>query len=180
MNSSSNAVGLFVRQKINTFFNKNFWIIVILVALILAAVVSTSGQQGESKEPPLKTVNEPKVDIKVNRHYDAAGNVIGYDSIYSSYYSSAQGDTVGMHNLMKKFNQHFNTGHPWHFDKYFDKAFFSDTTEITDFFGDGFFQRDYFRRQYKFNDNFFNDMMQELDSIKNKFHHRSRGAPKKR
>src|SRR5688572_1129317 len=32
------------------------------------------------------TLDKPKVNIKVNKHYDDKGNLIGFDSTYSSFY----------------------------------------------------------------------------------------------
>src|SRR6266705_2989824 len=104
MNSNSNAVGLSARHKINHFFNNNFWILALMLVLIFATVLNTSGQHGDLKKGLPKTSNEPKVDIKVNRHYDNEGNIIGYDSTYSSYYSNVPGDTTWVHSPMKDFD----------------------------------------------------------------------------
>jgi hypothetical protein len=42
---------------------------------------------------------KPKVAIKVNRRFDEKGNLIGFDSTYTSYYSNISGDTAQMDSL---------------------------------------------------------------------------------
>lgn len=172
MNSTSNTVGLSARQKINFSFNKFLWGLLILFLLLVASTLSTSGQKKELKTAPPKSSKEPKIDIKVNRHYDNKGNIIGYDSTYSSYYSSVEGDTIGLRSKMRKFDQYFNGIKPFRFDRDrdFGRLFFNDTILRPHISGRDFFLDDYFQRSYKLGDNFFKDMMQELDSIRNRFH----------
>ena len=47
--------------------------------------------------------NKPIVDIKVNRKYDDEGNLIAFDSTYTSYYSSVKGDTTTMDRFVRCF-----------------------------------------------------------------------------
>jgi hypothetical protein len=141
------AVGLSARQKINFHFNNFFPAFLILLVLLLTSVASVNGQLKESKKaPPNKNSNDPKVDIKASRRYDDKGNIIGYDSTYSSYYSNIQGDIIGMRNVMKN-HRHFDNVRPWRLD---DKAFSIDSTRSPNFFGNDFFLNvnDYFQKRY--------------------------------
>lgn len=168
MNLNPNAAGLSARQKINFDFKHFFWVFVMLMVLILASVVSTSGQAKDFEKKPPQSGNEPKVDIKVNRHYDNKGNIIGYDSTYSSFYSNIHGDTVGMHSMMKNFDRHFSNIHSPLFGKDFDKMFLYDTTGVHDFFTGDFFHPDFFMNQDKCH-GIFDDLTRQMDSLKNRF-----------
>src|ERR1051325_6468040 len=50
------------------------------------------------------STNQPKVNIQVNRKYDEKGNMVAFDSTYSTYYSNIKGDTSRMDSLMQKFD----------------------------------------------------------------------------
>ena len=54
---------------------------------------SCNGQSGKEKKETADK-NAPKTDIKVNKEYDKDGNLIRYDSTYSSYYSNILNDTI--------------------------------------------------------------------------------------
>jgi hypothetical protein len=117
------------------------------------------------KEQPVDSVHKPKVSIKVNRHFDDKGNVIGFDSTYTSYYSNLSGDTVEMDSLMNRFDRFFNLNHSSFFRNEFNPLFFDDSLRYPDFFHD-----DFFRKRYELNDEYMKGMMQRMDSIKNKFY----------
>ena len=114
------------------------------------------------------SLDKPKVDIKVNRHYDDQGNLIGFDSTYSSYYSNIKGDTGKMDSLMRGFDMFFNRNHSSFFNKQFDPLFFRDSLRYPDFF-----HKDFFLKRYELNDWYFRDVMKRMDSIKNKFYEES-------
>ena len=165
MNLNSNAVGLSARQGINFHFGNYFWVLLILLVLLLASVVRANGQALELKKAPPKN-NEPKVDIKVSRHYDNHGNVIGYDSTYSSYYSNVQGDTMRMHSLMKNFDRYFGEIRTPFFDKLFDNRVFNDTIMAPNCLRKDFFGNDLFLNHGSW-PKLFDDMNHQLDSLKN-------------
>jgi hypothetical protein len=81
-------------------------IFLIVVVLILSSChEKTNGQNAEAKNKSSVTashdsLNKPKVNIQVSRRYDDKGNLIGFDSTYSSYYSNVAGDTAQMDSLM--------------------------------------------------------------------------------
>lgn len=110
------------------------------------------------------SLNKPKVSVKVNRRYDEKGNVIGFDSTYSSYYSNVKGDTATMDSLMHRFDRYFNFNHSSLWDRQFNTLFFNDSARYPDFFHD-----DFFMKRYELNDQYFRGMMNRMDSIKNHF-----------
>jgi hypothetical protein len=119
------------------------------------------------------SVNKPKVNIQVNRRYDDKGNLIGFDSLYSTYYSSSQGDSANTDSLMKDFDKYFQKQHPSFFDNRMNTLFFSDSLHYPDFF-----HNDFFMKHYELNDAYFRNMMHQMDSIKNSFY-KSRSLNKK-
>jgi hypothetical protein len=138
-----------------------------LLVIALTLLFSIASCQVKKKQPETKAEKktvQPKVDIKVNRQYDDKGNLIGFDSTYSSYYSTYRGDTALMDSLFKKFDFSFNRKHPSILDEHFGKLFFEDSLFYHDFFHD-----DFFRKRYELNDPFMRREMMKMDSIKNEF-----------
>jgi hypothetical protein len=122
------------------------------------------------------SLNKPKVNIKVNRHYDDKGNVIGFDSTYTSFYSNIRGDTVKMDSLMHSFDSYFNRNHSSFLNNQFNSLFFNDSMRYPDFF-----HNDFFMKRYELNDDYLKGTMQRMDSIKNHFfseHSKKRKDPK--
>ena len=108
--------------------------------------------------------NSPKVDVKVNKEYDKDGNLIRYDSIYSSYYSSMEGDTLFADSIMLEFGSFFNNNFPSVMNQHFSDLMLQDSIWSNDFFTDDFFSRGFY------NDNqAYQKMFQDLDSLKNRF-----------
>lgn len=125
----------------------------------------TNGQDSaEASKMQKDSSDMPKVNIRVNRHYDDRGNLVGFDSTYSSFYSNVKGDTGKMDSLMENFDRYFNRNHSSFFDSRFDALFFKDTTRYPDFF-----HNDYFMKRYELNDPYLRGMMREMDSIKNHY-----------
>jgi len=134
---------------------------------------SKPAQEKQLNEAHDETPNKPKVDIKVNRHFDEKGKMIGFDSTYSSYYSSVDGDTAKMDNMFKDFNSYFKKQHQSMFDDDFNDVFFNDSLMYPDFF-----HKDFFSQRYSLNDKYFRSMMSEMDSVKNKFYRDNRSKKK--
>lgn len=110
------------------------------------------------------TLNKPNVNIQVNRRYDEKGNLIGFDSTYSSFYSNVKGDTAEMDSLMHSFDTYFFRNHSSFFDRQFSPLFFNDSLRYPDFF-----HKDFFMKRYELNDQYLRRIMQSMDSIKNRF-----------
>jgi hypothetical protein len=174
MNLTLNQGGLSARRKTFdnpnvTYFGTPVSAILLSVSLLLSSCQEkTSGQIHERKKASAATVNDslkPKVNINVNRHFDDKGNVIGFDSTYTSFYSNLEGDTASMDKLMKSFDQHFNSGYSSFFRNEFNSLFFNDSLRYPDFF-----HNDFFIKRYELNDQYLRNMMGRMDSIKNQFY----------
>ena len=163
------------REVANTILNRtlkaNHFVVLVVVLMITACA------KGHNDEAPITTVKtdsipKPKIDVKVNKRYDEKGNMIGFDSTYTSYYSNITGDTARMDSLMGSFDQFFKQRHSSFFGNQFDPLFFNDSLRYPDFF-----HNDYFMKRYELNDLYMRDMMQRMDSIKNTFYrqHRQHG-----
>lgn len=162
--------GLSARRK--TFYkfqNPTLGFLLILSLFVSSCHEKTNGQNPE-KNPRTSvdadSLHQPKVNIKVNKHYDDKGNVVGFDSTYTSFYSNVRGDTANMDSLMSSFDRYFKSDHSMFFDRQFNSIFFGDSTAYPDFFKD-----DFFLRRYERNDSYLRDMMNRMDSIKNHFYY---------
>ncbi|HEY9007675.1 hypothetical protein [Ohtaekwangia sp.] len=142
-----------------------WWISFFLVVLMLSSCHEKSNGQVSENHTTAKDSIKPKVNIQVNRHYDDKGNVIGFDSTYSSYYSNIPGDTARMDSLMHGFDRYFNQQHSSFFRNEFNPLFFNDSLRYPDFF-----HNDFFLKRYELNDAYMRNMMQRMDSIKNQFY----------
>lgn len=145
-----------------------FWIFIVGALFILSSCHEKSSGQHSAKlekEQHEDSLVKPKVNIKVNRHYDDKGNVVGFDSTYTSYYTNVAGDTAQMDSLMNRFDRYFNLNHSSFFRNEFNPLFFNDSLRYPDFFHD-----DFFRKRYELNDEYLKGMMQRMDSIKNEFY----------
>jgi len=114
--------------------------------------------------------NQPKIDIKVNKEYDENGNIIRYDSSYSSsyFYSNSDLTEKEMDSIMNSFKPFFFDNYSNILDHSFDRFFFNDSLFFNDFYRDDFFEREYQRDYFP-----LNDVMRQFDSLKNEFFRRS-------
>jgi hypothetical protein len=177
MKKATEKDGLSARQKTTTGSKgflahvRVFWIFLMAASILVSACQENSSGQDSAKSGKKSasiradSLNKPKVSIQVNKHYDDKGNVVGFDSTYSSYYSNVQGDTSRMDSLMHSFDNFFKRDHSSFFGKQFNSLFFADSLRYPDFFHD-----DFFMRRYELNDSYFRDMMTRMDSIKNQFY----------
>jgi hypothetical protein len=177
MKSEFQGNGLSARRKtIHKIKDLFFWLrnrfgLLIILALILSSChEKTNGQTSANAEKDQvaaaqDSLNKPKVSIQVNRRYDDKGNMIGFDSTYSSFYSNAGRDTASMDSLMHRFDSYFNRQHSTFFRNEFNPLFFNDSLRYPDFF-----HHDFFLRRYELNDPYLRGMMQRMDSIKNQFY----------
>jgi hypothetical protein len=145
------------------------WIFLIIVTILFSSCnEKNSGQDRaelkKEKLQPQDSANAPKVNIKVNKHYDDKGNVVGFDSTYTSFYSNVQGDTARMDSLMHSFDQYFKRDHFFLFNDELNRMFFTDSLRYPDFF-----HKDFFMKRYELNDHYFRDIMERMDSIKTVF-----------
>lgn len=110
-------------------------------------------------------VDSPKVNVRVNKVYDDQGNLVRYDSTYTSMYNGMGGDSLRMDSLMQQFLGRFGTqGGMGMMGPGMDNLFFNDSLLGYDFFHD-----DFFRKRMDLNQRYMQDMMQRMDSLKNQF-----------
>jgi hypothetical protein len=126
---------------------------------------TSDAQKDQASVVQDSTKNQPKVSIKVNKRYDDKGNLVGFDSTYSSFYSNVEGDTARMDSLMNSFDRYFNRNHSSFFDHQFNTLFFNDSLRYPDFF-----HNDFFMKRYELNHDYLKGMMHRMDSIKNRFY----------
>ncbi len=172
MKSLSNRGALSARQGATNWVTSGFLsagtlgiTITVLLFFLSSCDRDSSGQTAFFKSDQRDSTNKPKIDIKVNRQFDEKGNLIGFDSTYTSFYSNISGDTSQMDSLMGTFDRYFRQDHSSFFKNQFDPLFFNDSMRYPDFFHD-----DFFLRRYELNDTYMRGMMQQMDSIKNKFY----------
>lgn len=113
-----------------------------------------------------KLQNQPHVNIKVNKKYDDNGNLIAEDSSYVWTYSNIQGDslTIPVDSLWNRFQPFFNEQLPSLFRQHFNDRMKNDSTLFP-----GFFNDDYFFKQWENNSFDMNKMFHRMDSLKNEF-----------
>ena len=115
------------------------WGITVVLILCSSCQENSKAQNAAEKKAnnasaATDSLGKPKVSIKVNRRYDDKGNLIGFDSTYSSYYSNIKGDTSKMDSLMQGFDSYFNRNRSSFFDNRLNNLFFNDSMRYPDFF----------------------------------------------
>lgn len=132
----------------------------LMLIIMFSGLVSCQTQDNKSGKQ-IHGKNKPHEEIKVNKKYDDKGNLIEFDSTYSTYYSTYMGDTLDIDSVMQDFQSYFN-----HRIKGFGYSnFFNEDSTIMP----GFFHDDYFEQQFFNQDEMMLRMMREMDSIKNEF-----------
>ncbi len=104
----------------------------------------------------------PQVDVRVNKQYDEHGNLIAFDSSYTSVYQSRSGDAAFMDSMLKDFIPAFGMRYPFLNDPGFHSLFFPDSS-----FHQDFFHHDFFRKRMEMNQRYMQRMMEQMDSLKN-------------
>ena len=148
---------------------------IMLVSLFFVVFSGCNGQtpKGNSQLAETKKVtaqkedslDKPRTDVKVNRQYDDKGNIVRFDSTYSYFYSSPKGS---MHlrndSVFSSFRSFFEKRYLNLMDRHNNNIFFNDSLFKYDFFND-----DYFQKRFELNNKMFENMYQQMDSIKRGF-----------
>jgi hypothetical protein len=146
------------------------------VLIMLVIIGSCNGQQKtkEEKNSSNKTVtkedkkgNNPKVDIKVNKTYDAKGNIIRLDSAYTYYYSNKgkkDSAMIGLDTVFNRFKNFYSSRMSPMMNRSFENMFLNDTLFRYDFLNE-----DFFRKRFELNDRLMGDMLRQMDSLKTAF-----------
>ncbi len=132
-----------------------------LIICLVFASLSSCNSQNLDKAKQKQGKNHPITNSEVHRKYDDKGNLIEFDSTYTSYYSSVEGDTIIMDSIPENFELFFNTHWPG--------IASNDFLEMDTTFTPGFFHKNFFEKQFIEQDEVMMKMMQEMDSIKNEF-----------
>ncbi|MFN3876220.1 MAG: hypothetical protein ACK4L7_09965 [Flavobacteriales bacterium] len=135
--------------------------------LLLTGFFACSGQssgRGEAiaQSAPQLPADSPEVNVRVNKEYDAHGNLIAFDSSYSIVRRSYGADPRALDSLFRDFRHFFRNQRPLLDDPGFNDLFFQDSLFRYDFFKD-----DFFRRRMELNRRYMDRMMAEMDSLKN-------------
>jgi len=136
-----------------------------IVALAISIILnSCNGQKKTEKTELLNDTITPKTNIIVNKEYDDKGNLLRYDSTYSSYYSNIVNDTLLGDSVFNNFKNYFNQSYGFSNQPYFNNFFFEDSLLKYDFY-----KRDFFSNRFENNMEQMDKLFMEMDSLKNSF-----------
>ena len=149
---------------------------IMLVSLLFVTFSGCNGQTQKANEQLLSDKgktnitkddeeNKPRIDVKVNRQYDDKGRMIKFDSSYTYFYSSPKGSKqIGNDSIFNSFRSFFDKSYPDYMNRKNDNIFFNDSLFKYDFFNDNYFQK-----RFELNEKMFENMYQQMDSIKKEF-----------
>ena len=135
----------------------------ILIVLAVSMTLLSCIGQTKNKENKVKD-NLPQTNIKVNKEYDKNGNIVKYDSTYSSYYSNIKGDTILKDSIFKDFKNQFNQSYFFSRQPYFKDFFFEDSLLKYDFY-----KKDFFYNRFRLNMEKMDSLFRGMDIMKNDF-----------
>ncbi len=144
-----------------------FYIMFLTCLILLFSSCNGFPQKKEKTETSKIHRNEkgkPEVTIKVNKHFDKKGNLVSFDSTYTSYYSSSTVNQKMMDSLVQEFKKPFSKQFPLANDEYFKTLFFTDSLVNGDFF-----HEDFFRKRMELNEEYMRKMVEQMDEFKNEF-----------
>jgi len=138
-------------------------------AAILLQLSACMGQEGKKKPmatstPPVLSADTPQVDVKVNKQYDENGNLIAFDSTYTTIYPGRADNPAFLDSVFKDFKGRSGNWYPFLNDPGFNDLFMNDSIMQPDFFHD-----DFFRKRFDLNRRYMEQMMARMDSVKNAF-----------
>jgi hypothetical protein len=133
--------------------------------IALAVSMTLMSCNGQTKEVNKQNKDiSPQTNIKVNKQYDKNGNIIKYDSTYSSYYSNIKGDTSLKDSIFRNFKNRFNQSYFFSNQPFFDNFFFEDTLLKYDFY-----KKDFFYNRFRNNMEQMDSLFRGMDEMKNDF-----------
>ncbi len=138
---------------------------VILYMIVFFSSFTSCNSQVVKDKNTKDEKKKPHEEVTVNRKYDEDGNLIEFDSTYTSYYSNFEGDTLNLNSLLNDFPAFFNNEFfNLHSKNMFNPFFNQDSVLNSHFFHDDFFEQQFISQ----NEDMLK-MIQEMDSIKNSF-----------
>lgn len=140
------------------------WTRLFILSIILMFCGCSKPNKQLNNEEITDKKSAPIEDIVVNKEYDEDGNIIRYDSTYSSFYSNIKGDKNAEDSILKNFKSLFEKKYPFSFNPSFNDFFYRDSLMKFDFY-----KKDFFINRFKQNEKWSEKLFQEMDSIKDKF-----------
>ena len=102
---------------------KKLTLLIIILSILFGFNVSAQSVSKNKK-------NQPKIDIKVKIKRDENGNIIGYDSTYTEYYSNSNLKNINTDSLFAELKKQFNGFDEFNNLNYFSNNMFPDFNEI--------------------------------------------------
>jgi len=112
------------------------------------------------------SVITPQVNVRVNKKYGDDGKLQSYDSTYTYSYSGPAGNMLSSTNdsVFNHFKAFFRKNYPGLMNPQYNNIFYTDSLFKYDFFNP-----DYFRKRYELNNQMFEGIFRQMDSLKNEF-----------
>jgi hypothetical protein len=147
-----------------------------ILSITLASMMILFSCDGQMKSTDKKTKdNLPQTNIKVNKEYDKNGNIVKYDSTYSSYYSNIKTDSILKDSIFNNFKSAFNHNYFFSNQPYFRNFFFADSLLMYDFY-----KKDFFYNRFRNNMEHMDSLFREMDIMKNDFFNKQLQQEKKK
>lgn len=137
---------------------------VLYLIVFFSMLASCNSQEIKNNQTKLAK-DKPHEKVTVNRKYDEKGNLIEFDSTYTSYYSTFNGDTLDLNSLLNNFPGFFNEEFFNLQSKNRHNPYFNEDSILNSYF----FHDDFFEQQFIHQNENMLKMIQEMDSIKNSF-----------
>ncbi len=139
-----------------------------IVAIVLSLVLgSCNGQTKTEANINEKDTILPEENIKVNKEFDKDGNLVRYDSTYTSFYSNIKNDTIKTDSIFNNFRSFFNHAYPFSNQFFFNDLFFQDSLLHYDFY-----KKDFFSKRFEKNMSKMNKLFHDMDSLKNDYYNK--------
>lgn len=136
----------------------------ILIFIGVLPLLLAGCSKSTSKVSPITEDTVPESHVNVTKEYDNDGNIIGYDSTYSYYYSNVRENTLKRDSLFDLFRNQFYKKYPISNHLFFDNLFFQDSLLKYDFY-----KRDFFSTRFRHNMRKMDNMFLQMDSMKDDF-----------
>jgi hypothetical protein len=146
--------------------------LLLLMPLIVFSSCKGQANKGEQQlsasintQSHIDTSSMPRYKVNVNKQYDDSGHLIKYDSSYSYSYSSPGGmQHIKDDTVYKRFREYFEKNYSNIFNPPVQQMFYQDSLFKYDFFNN-----DFFIKRFEVNNEIFNKMYRQMDSLKAEF-----------
>jgi len=146
------------------------------ILAVLAVSIALTGCNGQTLNKESKSKGTaPQTNIKVNKEYDKNGNLIRFDSAYSSYYSNIKGDSILKDSIFNNFKSQFNNNYFFSNQPYFKDFFFADSLLKYDFY-----KKDFFYNRFRQNMERMDSLFRGMDIVKNDYFNKQTNSKNKK